>query len=274
MTLNEPSLFPPNLRKDIERICDSVEVRQACKEHTESPGWKILDIYFADQLASRGYSVKRDRLWVVEKSKFDLDLLINGPNWRVAILIEGGQAARIDLDLLKFIAWSKRETSADTSFAALIVSDKKLRRNITGTAGETAFDYLVRLRGLFSATGPKVADLLVVEYESSLKGSPQQKPISQGNQEQFLPITLEPSDPDLFKQELLISKKAEIEIVYSDGRVEQKQWNATRFTISSNVSRNLRSRPEFRSGNWQARSIQRVHVRVKKIPNNANPHGR
>lgn len=166
MTLNEPSPFPPNLRKDIECICDSAEVKQACKEHTESPGGKILDIYFADQLASRGYSVKRDRLWVAEKSKFDLDLLINGPNWRAAVLIEGGKAARVDLDLLKFIAWSKRENSADTSFVALVASDKELRRNITGTQGETAFDYLVRLRALFSATGPKVADLLVVEFQS------------------------------------------------------------------------------------------------------------
>ena len=103
-----------------------------------------------------------------------------------------------------------------------------------------------------------------VEYESSRKGSRQQKVISQGSQDQYLPITLEPSDPDLFKQELLISKKAEIEINYSDGRVEQKQWIARRFAVSSNVIRNLRSRPEFRSGNWQARGIQRVHVRVKK----------
>ena len=164
MTLNEPSPFPPNLRKDIECICDSVEVKQACKEHTESPGGKILDIYFADQLESRGYSVKRDRLRVAEKSKFDLDLLINGPNWCAAILIEGGKAARIDLDLLKFIVWGKKENSADNSFVVLIASDKKLLRNITGTPSETAFDYLVRLCALFSAAGPKVADLLVVEF--------------------------------------------------------------------------------------------------------------
>jgi hypothetical protein len=105
-------------------------------------------------------------LWVAEKSKFDLDLLINGPNWRAAVLIEGGTAARVDLDLLKFLAWSKREDSVDTSFVALIASDKELRRNITGTQGETVFDYLVRLRALFSAIDPKVADLLVVEFQS------------------------------------------------------------------------------------------------------------
>jgi len=166
MTLNKPSSFPANLRKDIECICDSAEVKQACKEHTKSPGGKILDIYFADQLASRGYSVRRDRLFVTEKSKFDLDLLISGPNWRVAVLIEGGKAARVDLDLLKFIAWGKKEDNASTSFVAFIASDKLLLRNITGTRSETAFDYLVRLRALFSAAAPKVADLLAVEFRS------------------------------------------------------------------------------------------------------------
>jgi len=164
MTLNEPSDFPINLRKDIECICNSSEVKHACKEHTKSPGRKILDTYFANQLTSRGYSVKRDRLLVAENSKFDLDLLINGPNWRVAVLIEGGKAARIDLDLLKFIAWGRRENSPSTSFVALIASDKKLLRNITGTTKETAFDYLVRLNRLFSTINPKVADLLVVEF--------------------------------------------------------------------------------------------------------------
>jgi hypothetical protein len=166
MTLNDPSPFSPELRNDLECICNSAEVKQACKEHTESSGGKILDRYFFDKLTAKGYSVNRDRLWVAANSKFDLDLLINGQNWRAALLIEGGKSARIDLDLLKFIAWGEKENSADTRYAALIASDKKLLRNITGTPDETAFDYLVRLRALFSATSPKVADLLVVEFQS------------------------------------------------------------------------------------------------------------
>lgn len=166
MTLNDLSPFPLELRNDLECICNSAEVKQACKEHTESSGGKILDRYFADQLTSKGYSVKRDRLWVADNSKFDLDLLINGPNWRAALLIEGGKAARVDLDLLKFIAWGEKENSADTRYVALIVSNKKLLQNITGTHNETAFKYLRRLRALFSATSPKLANLLVVEFQS------------------------------------------------------------------------------------------------------------
>lgn len=82
-----------------------------------------------------------------------------------------------------------------------------------------------------------------------------------------LPITLEPSDSNIFKKELLISKQAEIKIFYSDGRIERKLWNAARFSISSNVLGNLRSRPEYRSGKWQSRGIVKIHVKVIKMPN-------
>ena len=51
---------------------------------------------------------------------------------------------------------------------------------------------------------------------------------------------------------------------YIDGRIEQKPWDASRFSVSSNLFGNLRSRPEFRSGNWQAQGIVKVHVRVAK----------
>lgn len=90
-----------------------------------------------------------------------------------------------------------------------------------------------------------------------------QSPAS-ANNAGYLPITLEPSDPEIFKQELLVSKRAEIETTYTDGRVERKPWNATRFSVSSNVFGNLRSRPEYRSGNWQSRGIVKVHVKVLK----------
>lgn len=82
--------------------------------------------------------------------------------------------------------------------------------------------------------------------------------------EGHLPITLDPADPDIFKQELLVSKRAVVETFYNDGRVEYKKWNASKFSASSNVFGNLRSRPEYRSGNWQSRNIVKVHVKVEK----------
>ncbi len=82
------------------------------------------------------------------------------------------------------------------------------------------------------------------------------------NDIRYLPITLEPSDQGCFKKELLGSRKAEIETHYQDGRVERKHWNVTKFNAASNVISNLRSRPEFRNGNWQSKGIKRVHVKV------------
>jgi hypothetical protein len=77
-----------------------------------------------------------------------------------------------------------------------------------------------------------------------------------------LPIILIPTDPREFKRELLRTRKAEIITRYIDGREESKIWNAQDFGETSNVKGNLRSRPEFRQGNWQSRGIQDVTVRI------------
>ncbi len=82
-------------------------------------------------------------------------------------------------------------------------------------------------------------------------------------QNHLLPITLDPSNPDIFKSELLISKRAEIQINYADGRTEYKPWDASRFKTTSNVFGNLRSRTQFRSGVWKGHNIDSVHVRVE-----------
>ncbi len=85
---------------------------------------------------------------------------------------------------------------------------------------------------------------------------------SQATPEGILPITLDPPRASDFKDELLKCGGAEITIHYSDGRTETRRWNASRFSESSNVFGNLRSRPEFRQGEWQSRGIVKVHVRV------------
>jgi len=78
----------------------------------------------------------------------------------------------------------------------------------------------------------------------------------------LLPITLDPSNPEDFKKELLISRAAEILRYYSDGRIESTPWNASRFKITSNVLGNLRSRPDFRSNNWKSIGLVKIHVKV------------
>lgn len=82
------------------------------------------------------------------------------------------------------------------------------------------------------------------------------------NPETVLPIELFPGDPDIFKNALLQSKKAEISVIFSDGSIQTKMWDASRISKTSNVIGNLRSRPEFRSGQWQNSGILRIKVRV------------
>lgn len=77
-----------------------------------------------------------------------------------------------------------------------------------------------------------------------------------------LPISLDPARPDDFKARLLEVRAAVVEVLYADGSVDRKPWNASRFEESSNLFGNLRSRPEFRQGVWQESGIVKVNVRV------------
>ncbi len=77
-----------------------------------------------------------------------------------------------------------------------------------------------------------------------------------------LPIKLDPEDVGVFKDLLVEKKKANIKIIYNDGRTETKSWNASRFTEKSNVFGNLRSRPDFRNGVWQDLGIEEVVVSI------------
>ncbi|MDE3111777.1 MAG: hypothetical protein KGK34_02440 [Chloroflexota bacterium] len=86
--------------------------------------------------------------------------------WRAAISIQGGQAARIDLDLLKLIAFARTHRSSMPIYGVLVLSDKVLLRTITGVKGERAFDYAQRLRRLFDAAASEIADVLVVEFNA------------------------------------------------------------------------------------------------------------
>lgn len=78
----------------------------------------------------------------------------------------------------------------------------------------------------------------------------------------LLPIALEPSQSAEFRRQLLRCRRAQITTYYDDGRVEHHPWDASRFSETSNVMGNLRSRPEFRQGTWQRSGIVKVHVRI------------
>jgi hypothetical protein len=81
--------------------------------------------------------------------------------------------------------------------------------------------------------------------------------------ESILPIELIPNDSQEFLSALLKTKTATITTFFKDGKQKSKIWNAERMTANSNVIGNLRSRPEFRNGNWQKAKIVKVVVEVK-----------
>ena len=80
----------------------------------------------------------------------------------------------------------------------------------------------------------------------------------------ILPIELNPPAETDFKRRLLLTKTAYITTFYKNGTSKQKPWNAHRFSESSNVIGNLRSRPEFRNGKWQKLGIEKVLVSIDK----------
>ena len=66
---------------------------------------------------------------------------------------------------------------------------------------------------------------------------------------------------EVFKQQLLTSKKAYIKLYYTDGSNEIKVWNASRFSPSSRVDGNLRS--GYLRG-WKERGICKAELSISE----------
>jgi hypothetical protein len=78
----------------------------------------------------------------------------------------------------------------------------------------------------------------------------------------ILQIELIPSNNHVFIEALLKTKSATITTFYKNGTNDSKIWNASKMDRKSNVIGNLRSRLEFRNGNWQKANIVKVVVEV------------
>ena len=77
-----------------------------------------------------------------------------------------------------------------------------------------------------------------------------------------LEIEFNPSDILEFKELLLTNKSANITTLYNNNTSEVKEWNASNMTEKSDIIRNLRSRKEFRQGEWQKLGIEKVEVSI------------
>ena len=106
----------------------------------------------------------------------------------------------------------------------------------------------------------KHSEIIQTELPKSQFREPKNIDYSNG----ILPIGLNPSSESEFKRRLLLTKTAYITTFYKNGTSKQKVWNANRFRETSGVLGNLRSRPEFRNGEWQKLGIEKVLVSIDK----------
>lgn len=77
-----------------------------------------------------------------------------------------------------------------------------------------------------------------------------------------LPIEYEVAPPSAFLERFLETGVAFIEEHYADGRVRTRRWEARKLTPRSNLVANIRSKPEYRLGNWQAAGLARLVLRL------------
>lgn len=82
------------------------------------------------------------------------------------------------------------------------------------------------------------------------------------NNGKVLPIEFIPNDKEKFIEILLQKKQARYDIIYQNGSKETKQWNITRLSETSSLVGNIRSREEFRQGEWQEKNIKLVRFYV------------
>ena len=78
-------------------------------------------------------------------------------------------------------------------------------------------------------------------------------------------IELNPQLEIEFKQLLLERKKAYITTFYKNGTSEKKIWKAKRFSESSNVLGNLRTRAEYKNGKWQEDGVTKIYVSIDEF---------
>lgn len=78
---------------------------------------------------------------------------------------------------------------------------------------------------------------------------------------QTLPIEFVPNDHEEFKR-LLIERGAIKHEHYQDGQVKKKDWPAGNISESSNILGNLRSSKGYRQGEWQARGMTKLVVKI------------
>lgn len=154
--LNQPPSFPKELREHLLNLLQQVTAQNS----SVRKGLPIL-------LRNTSYRVDEDA--EVPPTRFTIDIVIKRDGYWVACEVEEGKGARIELDLIKLMAFGKRGTQSLPIYGCLIISDKPLLRTNTGRADEAGFNYIKRVLRLLDLPHTCLNDLLIVEPPSSEK---------------------------------------------------------------------------------------------------------
>ena len=154
--LGEVSTFPKELRDHLLAILGQATAQNSSVRE----GLPIL-------LRNASYRIDEDAK--VPPTRFTIDGMIKNDGCWVACEVEEGKGARIELDLLKLMAFGKRAIEGLPVYGCLIVSDKSLLRTTTGRADEVGFSYVKRVLRLLDLPHSGLSDLLIVESPTSEK---------------------------------------------------------------------------------------------------------
>ena len=104
---------------------------------------------------------------------------------------------------------------------------------------------------------------VALERDDDAPGEPPAE-VRHANEEDVLPINLDPSPAKAFLEALMREKRAWIVEHHRDGRTVVRRWEAGNMSATSDVVRNLRSRPSYRKGAWKQLGIQSLNVYIKR----------
>jgi hypothetical protein len=124
----------------------------------------------------------------------------------------------------------------------------------------------IEINNILSALDINEGNLFEDKPELVMRPDPDETIYFSHTNYRLLPIELKPNDDEKFKELLLINKQATITTFYKNGTFKSTIWKAFNMTANSNIKGNLRSRPEFRNGNWQKLNIAKVVVEVIDQP--------
>ncbi len=176
--------FPAWLRSALVATIEKMSEAEVCAalargEHDSGNFDSLLHDRLRDALAD-GWRARRSER-VSGAPRFLNDGTFEGDGVQVSLEIEKGDRGRFDLDLLKMLAFASRRHPSPCFGVLVVPLEGGLPRDVTGTAGQTAFAYLRRTaRLLWETPRENLEDLLVIGFST---GAPAEESLLDGGED-------------------------------------------------------------------------------------------